>query len=60
MNEMRKTIYFGAAALIMVLAAWITSPSLITPEAFVDQGELFFLFYLLLLVLLRFVLLLLL
>ncbi len=42
MSELKKTIYFGGAALILILAALISTPTQITPEAFIDQGELFF------------------
>ena len=42
MTETRKTIIFAAAAVVLVLLAMVTAPKRITPNAFVDQGELFF------------------
>jgi len=42
MDETRKTIVFAGAAVILALAAFIFSPSRITPEAFLDQGEPFY------------------
>jgi len=42
MNETRKTMIFGGAALFLALLALITSPGKVTPDAFLDQGELFF------------------
>jgi len=42
MLETKKTLMFIGAAVVLLLAAWITSPSKITSEAFLDQGEAFF------------------
>lgn len=42
MNETRKTLYFAGAAVVLALAAFIFSPSRITPDAFLDQGEPFY------------------
>lgn len=42
MDETRKTIYFAGAAVVLALAAFIFSPSRITPDAFQDQGEAFY------------------
>ncbi len=42
MNELKKTMIYAGTAVILLLLAFITSPGSITPEAFFDQGELFF------------------
>jgi len=42
MSETRKTLIFAGVALVLVVLAAITAPRRITPNAFVDQGELFF------------------
>ncbi|UCD63819.1 MAG: DUF4340 domain-containing protein [Candidatus Zixiibacteriota bacterium] len=42
MNENKKTLIFLGAAVVLLILALITSPGRITPEAFLDQGELFF------------------
>jgi len=42
MNEMRRTIYFAAAALVLAVLALATAPRQKLPEAFFDQGEPFF------------------
>lgn len=42
MDETKKTIIFAGAALVLALAAFVFSPSRITPEAFLDQGEAFY------------------
>ena len=42
MNELRKTMVFGAAGVVLVLIAIVTSPKQLTPDAFFDQGEPFF------------------
>ena len=42
MNELKKTLYFGGAAVLLALIAFISSPKRVTPEAFIDTGELFF------------------
>ena len=42
MNDMRKTgIFVGVAALLVVIAL-VTAPKRVTPEAFFDEGEMFF------------------
>jgi len=42
MLETKKTITFVAVAVVLLLLALITSPSRITSEAFLDQGQPFF------------------
>ncbi len=42
MNEMKKTMIFGGVALGLMLLAFVTAPSPVTPDAFLDQGEEFF------------------
>jgi hypothetical protein len=42
MNEMRKTLMFAGAAVLLLLAAVVTTPKHVTPGAFFDQGEPFF------------------
>lgn len=42
MNEMRKTLVFAGAAIILLLIAWATTPKRVTPEQFFDKGEAFF------------------
>lgn len=42
MNEMKKTMMFAGAALVLAFLAIVTSPGKKTPAAFVDQGEQFF------------------
>jgi hypothetical protein len=42
MSETRKTLIFAGAAVVLALAAFIFSPSRITPDAFLDQGEPFY------------------
>jgi hypothetical protein len=42
MNENKKTIIYGAVALVLLIIAIFSSPDRITPEAFMDQGEVFF------------------
>lgn len=42
MDEKKKTIVFGATAIILLLLAFISSPGKVTPEAFLDQGQPFF------------------
>ena len=42
MNESKKTIIFAGAALGIALLAFVTTPRRVTPDAFVDKGELFF------------------
>jgi hypothetical protein len=42
MNENKKTITIGGVALCLALLALIMSPRTVTPDAFFDQGEVFF------------------
>lgn len=42
MSEIKTTITYGAVAVVLALLAFITAPSRVTPDAFSDQGELFF------------------
>lgn len=42
MNEMRKTIIYLGAAVVLVLVAVVTAPKRVAPDAFFDQGEPFF------------------
>ncbi|MCP4685221.1 MAG: DUF4340 domain-containing protein [bacterium] len=42
MDETRKTLIFVGVAVVLALAAYIFSPSRITPDAFMDQGEAFY------------------
>jgi hypothetical protein len=42
MNESRKTLIFGGVAVVILLLALVTSPRRVTPDAFFDQGEVFF------------------
>ncbi len=42
MLETKKTITYMAVALVVMLLAFITAPERITPDAFLDQGEVFF------------------
>lgn len=42
MTETNKTLIYAVAALVLVALSWLLAPSQITPEAFLDQGELFF------------------
>jgi Domain of unknown function (DUF4340) len=42
MGEMRKTIYFAAAAVLLAALAIFTAPHQKLPKAFFDQGEAFF------------------
>ena len=42
MSETRKTITFGVVALILLLAAFLTTPGSVTPDDFSDVGEAFF------------------
>ncbi len=42
MSETRKTITFGVVALILLLAAFLTTPGSVTPDDFTDLGETFF------------------
>lgn len=42
MSELKITGYFAGVAVVLAILAFAFSPSRITPDAFVDQGELFF------------------
>lgn len=42
MNENKKTIIYASVALVLLIIAIFSSPGRITPEAFMDQGEVFF------------------
>ena len=42
MNESKKTIIFAGVALAIALLAFVTTPRRVTPDAFLDKGELFF------------------
>ena len=42
MSELKLTGIFAGAAIVLALVAWALSPGRVTPEAFMDQGELFF------------------
>lgn len=42
MSETKKTLTFGAVAVAVALLAWLTAPSLVAPDAFLDRGEAFF------------------
>ena len=39
MDETKKTLTFGAVAVVLAILAFIAAPSKFTPEAFLDQGE---------------------
>lgn len=42
MNELKKTIMYGGVAVVLAILAFISAPKRVTPEAFLDTGELFF------------------
>ena len=42
MNETKRTMIYGGVALALALLAFITAPRRVTPDAFLDKGELFF------------------
>jgi hypothetical protein len=42
MNDMKKTGIFVGAAALLVIVAMLTAPKQATPEAFFDEGEMFF------------------
>lgn len=42
MNETKKTLIFGGVAVMLALLAFVTAPKRVTPDAFLDKGELFF------------------
>ncbi len=42
MNENKKTIIYASIAVVLLILAIFSSPGRITPEAFLDQGDMFF------------------
>ena len=42
MSETRKTLIFGAVALLLMVVAIVSAPRRITPDDFLDRGEVFF------------------
>ena len=42
MTEQKRTLYYVGVALALAVIAFAIKPSRITPDAFLDQGELFF------------------
>jgi hypothetical protein len=42
MDHTQKTLYYVGVALVLAVIAYFATPSKITPEAFLDQGEAFF------------------
>ncbi len=42
MNENRTTLIFGAVALLLIVGAIASTPKKITPDDFLDRGEVFF------------------
>jgi len=42
MSEFQKTISLTGVAILLILSALLTAPTRITPDSFLDQGELFF------------------
>ena len=42
MNENKKTVIISGVGLFFALLALIMSPRTVTPDAFFDQGEVFF------------------
>ena len=42
MSEIKRTLIFGGAAIVLALLAIVTAPRATTPDAFLDQGEPFF------------------
>lgn len=42
MNELRKTVAFVGAAVVLLALVLVTAPKRVTPDAFFDQGEAFF------------------
>ncbi len=42
MNEIKKTIIYSGAAILIALLAFITTPRPATPDAFLDKGDEFF------------------
>ncbi len=42
MSESRKTLMFGAAAIVLVLITVLSAPRQVTPDAFSDLGETFY------------------
>ena len=42
MSELKLTGIFAGVALVLAVLAFLISPGRITPEQFMDQGEVFF------------------
>ena len=42
MSELKKTTVFGVAAILLVVLAWLTGSPRAAPDAFFDDGEIFF------------------
>ena len=42
MNETKKTLSFGAAAVVLAALAFFLSGPKVTPDAYLDQGQVFF------------------
>jgi hypothetical protein len=42
MDQTRKTLIYAGVAVVLALIAWWASPTRVTPDAFLDQGEPFF------------------
>ncbi len=42
MNDMKKTIWYAGVAVVLVLIAVVLAPRRITPDAFLDQGQVFY------------------
>lgn len=42
LNETQKTMLFGGVAIVLALLAFVTAPTPVKPDAFLDQGEAFF------------------
>lgn len=42
MTENRKTLSFGALALVLLVITWVTAPRAKTPAVFADRGQTFF------------------
>ena len=42
MDNTKRTLYYVGAALVLAIIAYLATPSKITPDAFLDQGEAFF------------------
>ncbi len=42
MNEIKKTVYYAAVAVVLLIIALFSHLGKVKPDAFIDQGELFF------------------